>query len=151
MTTRQRNIGINSIAAFFILLFSYTAFSKLFSIHQFQFSLKMSPLLRYQASLISWTVTIAELLVAGCLLIPKWRTLGLILSSILMLTFTMYIAYMVFALSKRNLPCSCGGVVSWLSWKSHLTFNTVSTAAAMIGSYWSATRRKEEPYPIVYT
>jgi hypothetical protein len=48
-----------------------------------------------------------------------------------MIAFTLYIgAIMTF---NKELPCSCGGIISLLSWKEHLVFNSVFILLAFAG------------------
>jgi hypothetical protein len=54
--------------------------------------------------------------------------LGLLASFGLMTVFTIYIAYML--LTSSHLPCSCGGVISKLSWKEHLWLNVLLSVLA---------------------
>lgn len=122
---------LNVITFALILLFVYTATSKLLSHQNFIAVLKQSPLLHNFASFISWSIPIIELIIATLLIIPSLRKQGLLASAILMSLFTAYIAYML--LSKSHLPCSCGGVLKQLSWQQHLFFNIIFTIAALIG------------------
>ncbi len=109
------------IAALFILLFVYTACSKLLQYEQFKGMLSKSPLISQYSGLLSIAIPITELIIAMLLFFPRTRREGLILSLLLMMLFTIYIAYMM--LFSSHLPCSCGGIVQKLSWKQHLFLN----------------------------
>jgi len=121
------------IAAIFILLYVYTATSKLLSHNAFVVTIKNSPLIGFAGSLLSWTIPLIEISISVLLLIPKFRTEGLLASFILMTLFTIYIAYML--LTSSHLPCSCGGVISKLSWKAHLWLNVLFTVLAAVPLY----------------
>jgi hypothetical protein len=56
-----------------------------------------------------------------------------------MAAFTGYIGFML--LSNIELPCSCGGVISSLSWKNHLVFNILFLLLASVGYYLSRPRQ----------
>jgi hypothetical protein len=121
------------VAALFILLFVYTALSKLVELDRFRAVLSSSPLLGSYAVLLSAAVPFLELLTSALLFFPRTRKTGLWISFILMLLFTGYIGYMLAFAS--HLPCSCGGVIQSLSWKQHLLFNTFMTMLAAVAVF----------------
>lgn len=116
------------IAAVFILLFVYTATSKLFSHQTFIITLNKSPLISFASGFLSWAIPVIEILIAVLLFVPRFRGIGLIASFSLMTIFTIYIAYML--VTSSHLPCSCGGVISKLSWPQHLWLNAFLTILA---------------------
>ncbi len=90
-----------------------------------------SPILQPIALVIAWGLPLTEFLVTILLIIPRWRLKGLYASLILMIAFTLYIgAIMTF---NKELPCSCGGIISELSWQGHLVFNSIFILLAMAG------------------
>lgn len=121
-----------------IILFVYTALSKLMDAKQFQSVLSQGRLTRPMAGVLSWMVPLTELSVACLLFVPGTRIYGLLLSFLLMSVFTLYIAGML--LFSPTLPCSCGGVMSALSWRDHLFFNIAFTLLALGG--WRLERRR---------
>jgi len=122
---------VHLIAGLFILLFVYTAISKLFTVHSFQKVLAASPLLSNHAPLFTWSLPLVELVVAILLYNASTVRLGLYLSLALMTAFTIYIAYMLAYTPK--LPCSCGGVLKFMTWEQHLVFNIFFILLAIIG------------------
>lgn len=74
------------------------------------------------AEVLVWAVPAVELLTAGLLISTRTRIMGISASITLLVSFTVYIA-----LIKLNffghVPCSCGGVISKLSWEQHFVFN----------------------------
>lgn len=130
MKTVKNTIFTDIISALFILLFVYTATTKLIEHESFKAVLSQSPLIGIRASALSWVLPILELFTAMLLFIPSFRKWGFISSLLLMLLFTIYITYMIsFAI---NIPCSCGGVISLMTWSQHLIFNIFFTALAAI-------------------
>ena len=130
MKTVKKTIVTDIISALFILLFVYTAITKLVENEGFRAVLSQSPLIGIKATILSWVFPILELITAALLFFPKMRKLGFASSLFLMLIFTGYITYMIsFA---RHLPCSCGGVISLMTWPQHLIFNIFFTALASI-------------------
>jgi putative oxidoreductase len=143
---------IEIIAALFILLFVYTAISKFLSFTNFKTVLHLSPLLWGISHIVAWVIPIAEILISLFLFIPKSRLIGLYSSFILMAAFTLYIGYML--AFEPNRPCTCGGIISKMSWPQHLIFNIVFTFLAWIGIRLHKKQSKqivEEPPPVVFT
>ncbi len=115
----KRIVTIDLISSLLIFLFGYTAISKLLSIHRFE----AMPLISSGAPLLAWQVPLAELCMVGLLIFPLTRRLGLIASAAMLSLFTMYLVYMI--LLTPHLPCTCGGVISNMSWREHIAFNGV--------------------------
>lgn len=109
------------VACLFILLFVYAAVSKLLDFDQFRMQLAQSPLLYYAPNTIAWLVPGAELVIVLALLNGTWRLAGLYASFTLMTIFSGYI--IAITRYSEYIPCSCGGVLSKMSWNQHLVFN----------------------------
>jgi hypothetical protein len=118
----------NLAAALFILLFVYTATSKLMQLEHFETVLETSPLIGIYAKYMSVMLPAIELIAAVLLFLPTTKMTGLVLSLGLMIVFTVYISYML--VFNEHLPCSCGGVIGRLSWKEHLFFNLILIVVA---------------------
>jgi uncharacterized membrane protein YphA (DoxX/SURF4 family) len=122
---------VELISVLFIILFLYTGISKLMEYGVFKEQISESPILAPIAPFIAWALPLTEFLVSLLLIIPRWRLKGLYASMVLMIAFTLYIiAIMTF---NKELPCSCGGIISLLSWKGHLVFNSAFVLLAFIG------------------
>jgi uncharacterized membrane protein YphA (DoxX/SURF4 family) len=115
----------------FVILFLYTGISKLMEYAVFKEQIAESPILRQIAPFIAWSLPLTEYIVTILLIIPRWRLKGLYTSLLLMIAFTLYIgAIMTF---NKELPCSCGGIISELSWQGHLIFNSLFILLAFTG------------------
>jgi hypothetical protein len=110
------------ITVLFVFLFAYTACSKFFDPDRFKRSLAKSPLIAPFKDFIALGIPSLELAIVFLLIVPRTRRIGILSFLTLMVTFTLYIGYMM-AFSPK-LPCSCGGVIALMSWKMHLFFNT---------------------------
>ena len=132
----KKKVTIELIVFLLILLFVYAATSKLWEYNNFKIQLGNSPYLKSVAGIIVWLVPAMELVTALMLTLKRTRFYGLLTSLFLLIVFTGYIAGML--LSGSPLPCSCGGVISELSWKEHLVFNlffvTISIAGLVLGN-----------------
>ncbi len=104
-----------------ILLFFYTAFSKLITYPSFLKVLSDLPVIGEWHELMALTVIFSEILFGLLLIFPVSRIRGLWCALSLMILFTLYLGYHIAVRSK--LPCSCGGVISGLSWPEHVIFN----------------------------
>lgn len=123
------------IAILYIVLFVYTAVSKLMHLEVFELRLERMPYISPFAQVISWGVPFLELVVVGLLLFNKYRRIGLYASLILMFVFTGYIITVL--QFSDSIPCSCGGVISALGWKDHILLNSTFMLLALFGIIWS--------------
>jgi hypothetical protein len=118
--TKPRLIA-DIISAAILLLFLYTAVSKLLDFENFKSVLIMSPLLRPFAGIIAWALPIAEIGIVVLLAFPKTKITGLYTAFIVLVVFTIYIICMV--IFTPRLPCGCGGAIKSLTWTQHIFFN----------------------------
>lgn len=114
---------VTIICALFVFLFVYTAINKVIEFQSFTHVLMQLPLIGNYASTVALIVPVTECVVAALLLSPYSQKVGLYASLVLMVLFTGYIAYLI--AFEKHLPCSCGGVISYMSWRQHLVFNLV--------------------------
>jgi len=123
-----------------VFLFVYTATSKLSRYEIFQIQLERFPWIKHMAFIIAWVVPAVELAAAVLLLTRRARRAGLYISLALMILFTLYLAFMLG--TEKHLPCSCGGVISSMSWGQHLVFNIFFTGIAIMGIVYSPPKIK---------
>jgi hypothetical protein len=115
------------ICGLLILLFTYAAISKLIDRQHFQAVLAHMLLIKHVAGFISIALPLTELVICALLFMSRTRLLGFYASVGLLISFTIYIGYMIVFAPK--LPCNCGGVLEQMSWTQHLVFNIVFIAA----------------------
>ena len=123
--------AMNIIVFLLILLFAYAGSVKLFDYTTFSIQLSKSPLIFDRADQIALVLPISEIIIAFMLLTDKYRLQGLYLSFFTMLTFTLYLLYMVNF--SYYIPCSCGGILGRMSWNVHIVFNIFFVAISAIG------------------
>ena len=152
----RKNLAVEIISSLLILLFVYTALSKLLDFDTFKLQLSKSPFITDFASTVAWALPVGELLVGLALVFKKTRLLGLYASLFLMTMFTAYIYAMLHY--SYDLPCSCGGIISKMSWTQHLWFNAGFVGLSIVGivlqskqASQPATKKVEEFPPVVYT
>lgn len=118
------------------ILFVYASVSKLIDYNTFKLQLNKSPFLTSFSNSIAYTLPIVEIIIALLLAIPVMRLIGLYASLFLLTLFTAYlIAMLNFS---YYIPCSCGGVLSSLSWQQHIIFNIVFIILSLMGIFIQA-------------
>lgn len=128
---RFKKLILDVIIALFVLLFLYTAASKLLKYDKFQLQMSKSPVITDYANLLVWMVPLLEITISILLLIRHTVLLGLYSAFALMSVFTVYVILIL--KFSDNLPCSCGGVIEKMTWEQHLIFNTVFVGLALLG------------------
>lgn len=139
---KYREAIVEVTGLLFIILFAYAGLTKLLEGHLFYDNIRNSPVLggKAVASLASWTVPMSELAVALLLIGRRSRLIGLYGAAVLMLLFTGYTLAIVFFAPYR--PCSCGGVISLLSWEQHLVLNAILLLLALLAIWYSPKHKK---------
>ena len=127
----RKNTIIEVISSLLIILFIYTSLSKLSAYDNFTAQLSKSPFITSYANYIAWSIPAVEILISLLLVIKKTRLIGLYASFFLMSMFT---AYLIIMLNfSYYIPCSCGGVLQYLSWNEHIVFNAFFIVIAGAG------------------
>lgn len=137
MNQIKKNEIIALIATILLmLLFGYTAFSKLLEYDKFIFQMRLAPapLMAWAAPVLAWLLPMVEFLIVGMLIVglysERYRFVGFYASFFLLLIFQVYIFIMLFSGSK--LPCTCGGIISKMSWTQHLWYNGAFMLVAVL-------------------
>jgi putative oxidoreductase len=113
-----------------VILFAYTAFSKLFDQNLFILQMSRSPIyiMQLAAPFLGWIIPVMELLIVAGLMITRFQIKALEASLALFIIFEVYIVSML--LTGLHLPCSCGGVIGKMTWKQHIPFNLFFIASS---------------------
>jgi hypothetical protein len=127
----RKNSIVEIICSLLIILFVYAALSKLGSYERFTVQLSKSPFITSISTLVAWSIPTVELLIALLLTIKRTRLIGLYASFFLMSLFTAYL--MIMLNFSYYIPCSCGGVLEYLSWNQHIVFNVFFIAISAAG------------------
>ncbi len=113
-------------------VFVYTAIAKVYDWNATKLAMYNQVIPDWSKDLLLYGIPMMEVLVALMLLIPRWRFRGFLASLMLMLVFTGYVAWVWLGLAGR-VPCSCGGIISSLTWGQHLILNLGLTGLAVWG------------------
>lgn len=141
----KRNLVIEIICSLLILLFVYTAGSKLLDLRTTYREMNYQPFPNGMTPFLVWGISILELGIAALLFFNKTKRKGLWASLMLMSAFTLYISAILLRFFDR-IPCACGGVIKQLGWINHLYFNLFFVAIAIIGLKLMDIQRKKEQY-----
>jgi putative oxidoreductase len=137
----KTNQAIQIIASLLILLFTYTALSKLIDFQSFKGQMYNQTLPKSLATILIWALPGIELFTSILLSFEKTLKAGLYFAAILMTLFTAYIGLVLMNYFGR-IPCSCGGVVKVLGWKLHLFFNLFFLLLSFLGIYFTYRERR---------
>jgi hypothetical protein len=105
-----------------IILWVYTAGSKLLEFNTFKYQLSLQHLPGGIENILVIALPVTELITAFLLSQKKTLYKGLWISISLLLVFSIYIGLILLGFFTKA-PCSCGGVLSFLTWKTHFLFN----------------------------
>ena len=114
-----KNVGINYLL---VLLFVYTAVTKLHTYSYFKGAMFKTPVLRPYVDILAWLIPSVEIAVSLLLLFNKTKKIGYYAACLLMTIFTGYVIFILVKYAGR-LPCNCGGVVGHITWQQHLILN----------------------------
>jgi hypothetical protein len=134
MITMGLSIITYTITIFFILLWAYVSFPKFLNMKRFRYVMLSQVIPKWLANILYVLLPVFEIGVMFLLLFDKTRLLGMYVSFLLMLIFTIYIGGAAFNFYKLHL-CPCGKLFSKLSWKKHFLVNLVLTLLALVGTY----------------
>ncbi len=133
---------ISFCAGALILLFVYTAVSKMLAPAEFRSALLLQPLPGAVKPALFWLLPSFELVAAALLSFKTARLTGFWLSALLMLAFTGYVLLVLLQVFGK-VPCACGGVISSLGWKGHLFFNLFFLLLSVTGLICTYRERRD--------
>ena len=120
------------ISALLVLLFLYAGLSKFLTFQTFIGEMNNQPFPNWMTPYLVWSIPSIEIILAAALIFEKTRRPALWGSFVLMMLFTLYTAAVLLRFFPY-VPCSCGGVISKLTWPQHLVFNLFFVGLALTG------------------
>lgn len=138
----MKRIVLEVISALLVLLFLYASLTKFLTFKTFIGEMNNQPFPNWMTPYLVWTIPSVEILLAAGLIFDITRRPALWGSFVLMLLFTIYTAAVLLRFFSY-VPCSCGGVISKLTWPQHLIFNLFFLGLAFAGL--RLTRKKQPP------
>ncbi len=141
MKLNVRNIIIESSRPLLLLMWVYTVLSKLLNPTETkaQMTNQLFPL--WMANSLFYIIPILEGSIILLLLFKSTRIAGYWGSALLLLVFTAYISLVKLSYFGR-IPCSCGGIISGLSWTQHLLFNILFLTLSLLGLSFTIKERR---------
>ncbi|MDO3641253.1 MauE/DoxX family redox-associated membrane protein [Mucilaginibacter sp. L3T2-6] len=133
-------------SAALVLLYAYAAGSKLADVAAFRRELHRQPFPPGVADVLLYLLPAAELAVAALLLFGRTLRTGLQASLVLLVLFTGYILLAMLGYWEQ-VPCSCGGIISHLTWGQHLAFNCFCMAVNLMALHIYAKGEAGNPRP----
>ncbi len=121
LTPRSKDAIAFTICLICLALFAISAYAKIADHERFVNGLSKVAFIGQYASLIAWSVPIAEIIVSLLLIYPGTHKWGLYSFTGLMAVFTLYIGSML--LWAERLHCYCNLIIEKLSFGQHLVFN----------------------------
>ncbi|PTS98427.1 hypothetical protein DBR11_14940 [Pedobacter sp. HMWF019] len=134
---------VEVLACLLVFLWVYTAASKLANAEEFRAQLANQVFKKGFTEVLFYLLPTVELMAAGLVFFECTRYWGFLASLLLMVAFTVYVGLALLHFFPR-MPCSCGGVLSVLGWKSHFVFNLFFTAVAAVGYIFTFKERRLE-------
>lgn len=133
--TSISHISLRAVTFLLILLWVPVTIDKFWNLGEFHSTLLNQPFPNWWAGILFWLLPTLELLVVVLLAWPKGNLQypGMMLSTILLIMFTAYIALGLLDLFDQR-PCGCGSVISRLSWEQHFWFNLFFLLLSIAGS-----------------
>ncbi|RZJ88021.1 MAG: hypothetical protein EOO20_14685 [Chryseobacterium sp.] len=138
----MKNLIHKTCISLLIILWIYASGSKLLEYNSFKHELTMQHFPYKIEETLVWLLPSIEILTAGLLTATNTIKYGLIASALLLTIFTIYITLIITGIYDKA-PCSCGGVLSMLSWNTHLVFNLIFLAINVWAIYTFYQKRKE--------
>lgn len=140
-TAAHQNNILKASSILLILLWSSTGLSKFLEHTEFtkQITIILGEDMSKPASI---AVPSLELVAAITIPFQKTRTFGLYLSLILMAAFT---AYVILVITEYfgPAPCTCGGIITALSWKQHLIVNLILLLIVVYSLFYLKKERRQ--------
>lgn len=128
---KLNKIFVEVIVAILLIVWFHTSISKLADFEGLRIQMSQSVVFRRIPMLAAIVGPSLEIIAAVLLIFKRTRLVGMIGSFLLMLFFTWYVSYLMIVMP--TLPCSCGGVVRFLTWPQHLAFNIFLTIISFAG------------------
>jgi len=124
-----------------IILWSYAVFAKLADFPLYQKQMRQQVFSPAVSAYLVYLILFLESLAMLSLMFMATRRTGLILSLLLLIGFTIYIILIMGGYFPK-VPCSCGGLISKMSWKNHLYFNLIFMVMNLVCLYYSPQKER---------
>ncbi|SIS67349.1 hypothetical protein SAMN05421788_101550 [Filimonas lacunae] len=131
--------GVNSLLVFF---FTIICMYKMMNVRAMRHDMLNQPLPLWLSKVLIWIILLYEIVLVVLLLKRSTRKLGMYVALFLFVVYTIYTLLIInnfFA----YVPCSCGGVVRFLSWSQNLWLNLCFLLLIVIAIVFSSNKREK--------
>ncbi len=141
----MKRIVTHSVSFLLIALWVYAAVSKLGNLELFASRLRQQPLPLWSTPVLLWLLPLIEIMMALMLSLAISRAIGLLCSWIILLAFAVYVG-MALSGAYGRIPCSCGGIFSFMQWKGHLVFNSIAALFSFVAWQFEKENLRQKYY-----
>jgi putative oxidoreductase len=141
----KKQVTLECICALLILLFLYASISKFLDFKTFIDQMNNQPLPNSWTPFLVWSIPLLEIAISIALLFEYTRLLGLYVSLIVMVIFTIYTGIVLLHFFPY-IPCSCGGVINHLTWSQHLILNLIYIGISVLGIILQQGKSHKPPF-----
>lgn len=131
---KRNRITLHIVIVFLLLLWIPVSIDKVSDFEAFRNGILNQPFSDSLGYILVYTLPALEILIAIALVTEKFRTAGLIASTLLMAVFTGYIAVALLGAWEKP-PCGCGLVIRGMNWTQHFFFNLFFLLISSWGFY----------------
>lgn len=124
-----------------LLLWVPVVIDKILNFNTFRIDILNQPFDESIAPVIYYSLPFLEGAAVLSLIIPKYQKVGFILSSFLLISFTVYVSIAMLGLWDK-IPCGCGALIAGMSWTQHFFFNLFFLFISFLGLHLN----KEQNY-----
>jgi putative oxidoreductase len=128
----KKQVTLECVCSLLILLFLYASISKFMDFKTFIDQMNNQPLPNSWTPFLAWSIPLLEVAISFSLIFEYTRLIGLYASLVLMTIFTVYTGLVLFHFFPY-VPCSCGGVISQLTWPQHFLLNLTYVSLSILG------------------
>lgn len=139
MKTKEYVISI--IILLLVVMWVFASFSKFLDFDTFQRQLRGGYITSSAGTLLAYFLPIVQLVIAVLLLTKRWQFIGMSLSLILLIAYTLYIIYIL--IWAPTIPCSCISIFRGVTWYDQLKINTLLLLINTVGMVLSIPRVKQ--------
>lgn len=130
--SKKMRIALNIVIMLLLLLWIPVSIDKILNFAIFKTGILTQPFPNHLGYTLIYTLPIVEVITAITLITERFRKIGLMISTILMIVFTGYIGIALLG-AWTELPCGCGSVINGMNWTVHFYFNLFFLTLSIVG------------------
>lgn len=132
-----------SLTILILLLFLSTGLGKVIYHKVFTIQMAKQPLPYWSKPILVYLLPFIELSISLLVVFVRTRLLGFILSSILLIAYTVY-AYLAYIEIYGYVICACGKIFQGMNWRDHFYLNALLSLISISGIYTTLKLKQSE-------